>query len=52
MAESGLPVGSSARPGPDFYDARISKSRRMLNHIGLLGALGYKVAIEPRRPTC
>jgi transposase len=33
--------------GPDFYDARISNSRKMRNHIRQLEALGYKVTLKP-----
>jgi transposase len=33
--------------GPGFYDARISNSRKMRNHIRQLQALGYKVTLEP-----
>jgi transposase len=33
--------------GPDFYDSRISNSRKMRSHIAGLEALGYKVTLEP-----
>jgi transposase len=33
--------------GPDFYDKRISNSRKMRSHIAGLEALGYKVSLEP-----
>lgn len=33
--------------GPDFYDNRISNSRKMRSHITGLEALGYKVHLEP-----
>jgi transposase len=32
--------------GPDFYDTRISNSRKMRNHVRQLEALGYKVTLE------
>lgn len=32
--------------GPDFYDNRISNSRKMRSHIAGLEALGYKVTLE------
>jgi transposase len=33
--------------GPDFYDRRVSNSRKMRSHIAGLEALGYKVNLEP-----
>ncbi len=33
--------------GADFYDRRISNSRKMRSHIASLEALGYKVTIQP-----
>jgi transposase len=33
--------------GPDFYDNRISNSRKMRSHIAGLEALGYKITLEP-----
>ena len=33
--------------GADFYDNRISNSRKMRNHIAGLEALGYKVTLQP-----
>ena len=41
------PEAHYADLGPDFYDSRISNSRKMRNHIGQLEALGYKVTLEP-----
>jgi hypothetical protein len=41
------PQARYADLGPGFYDARISNSRKMHNHIGQLEALGYKVTLEP-----
>ena len=32
--------------GPDFYDTRISNSRKMRNHVRQLEGLGYKVTLE------
>jgi len=33
--------------GPDFYDKRISNSRKIRSHLAGLEALGYKVTLEP-----
>jgi transposase len=33
--------------GPDFYDKRISNSRKMRSHIAGLEALGYTVTLQP-----
>ena len=41
------PEAHYADLGPDFYDSRISNSRKMRNHIGQLEALGYKVTVQP-----
>jgi transposase len=41
------PAARYADLGPGFYDARISRSRKMHNHIRQLEALGYKVTLEP-----
>jgi hypothetical protein len=37
--------------GSGFYDTRINAERRKRNHIRQLGALGYKVTLEPCRLT-
>jgi transposase len=41
------PAARYADLGPGFYDARISHSRKMHNHVRQLEALGYKVTLEP-----
>ena len=37
--------------GSGFYDTRINAEHRKRNHIRQLGALGYKVSLEPCRLT-
>ena len=44
-------TGFGAEMVTGFYESRISRTRKMRNHVRQLGTLGYKVTFEPRRLT-